>query len=188
MKRIAVLDACVLYPAPLRDILMRQAVQGLFAPRWSETIQEEWIRNLLASDPAKKRNALERTKRLMNDTFPEANVTAYRRLLPKLNLPDPDDRHVLAAAIKAGAETIVTFNLKDFPKTQLKPHGVQAQHPDDFLLELMASDGLLFLEGVRRQREGLKNPPLSVDQFLENLQAQGLKKTAGVLKNLSGHL
>lgn len=167
---------------------MRQAVQGLFVPRWSKEIQEERISNLLASDPEKDRRALERTKGLRNGAFPEANVTAYSRILSQLSLPDPDDRHVLATAIKTGVKKIITFNLKDFPKSQLKPHGVYAQHPDSFLLELMTSDIPLFLEGVGRQRAGLKNPPIPVVQLLEKLKTLGLPKTSLILENFAEHI
>ncbi len=112
----AVLDACVLYPAPIRDILLNLAEQDLFSPKWSETIQEEWLRNLILNRPDLTRKKLERTVKAMNGAFPKAMVKSFNSLISSLELPDPDDRHVLAAAIKSEANLIITFNLKDFPQ------------------------------------------------------------------------
>src|SRR6478736_2585668 len=121
----AVLDACVLYPAPLRDLLLSLTVEGLFRARWSEEIHEEWIRNLLKQRSDLTRDALERTKTFMNSSVPDCVVEGYEYLINSLKLPDADDRHVLAAAIVGHADAIVTFNLKDFPSDViLQTHGI----------------------------------------------------------------
>ena len=97
-------------------------------------------------------------------------------------LPDPDDRHVLAAAIRAGADVIVTFNLADFPSDGLSPFNIEARHPDDFVLALIVLEEETVCAAVERQRAGLKNPPKSVDDHLETLRAQGLPKSAARLQ------
>src|SRR5260370_12303703 len=128
-----ILDACVLYSAPLRDLLLWLAVTGLYRPRWTETIHQEWMENLLKDRPDLARDRLERTKDLMNRAVPDCLIARHEGLIAFLSLPDPDDRHVLAAAIHGGAETIVTYNLTDFPATALAAHTIQTQHPDDFI-------------------------------------------------------
>lgn len=126
-------DACVLYPAPLRDLLIRSARTGLFHAKWTQDIHKEWVSNLLAKRPDLKREQLDRTCQLMNDHVPDSLVSGYEALIPALELPDPKDRHVLAAAIRSGTDVIVTFNLKDFPPERLYPYRIEAQHPDEFL-------------------------------------------------------
>jgi PIN domain len=132
----AVYDANVLYPAPLRDLFIRLAYAGLVRGRWTEAIHDEWVRNVLADNPALSPVRLARTRMLMNEAVRDCLVTGYQDLIDSLSLPDPDDRHVLAAAIRANAEVIVTFNLKDFPAGVLAGYNVEAMHPDDFLLAL----------------------------------------------------
>jgi hypothetical protein len=129
----AILDACVLYPAPLRDFLMHLALTDLFHAKWTDAIHEEWIRNVLEDRPDLTREQLERTRRLMDAHTRDSIVTDYEDLIPALSLPDSDDRHVLAAAIRSGADVIVTFNLADFPPGILDKWGIEAQHPDEFI-------------------------------------------------------
>src|SRR4051812_24356614 len=111
---VAVYDACVLYPFHLRNILLQCAVDGLVEARWTDEIHSEWIRNLTANSPLTIER-LEATRDIMKSVLPEADVANYRDLISKLQLPDPDDRHVLAAAIAGKASIIVTWNLKHFP-------------------------------------------------------------------------
>ena len=138
----ALFDANVLYPAPLRDLLMHLALTDLFQARWSDAIHDEWIRNVLEDRPDLTKEQLERTRRLMNAHARDALVTDYEALIPDMILPDPDDRHVLAAAIKGGADVIVTNNLKDFPAETLARYGIEAQHPDAFVTALIELDAL----------------------------------------------
>ena len=112
---IAVLDACVLYPAPLRDFLLHLTVLDVFSARWTEKTHQEWIRNVLKDRPDIKASQLERTRKLMDLHARDCIVSGYEYLIEGVELPDPDDRHVLAAAIHSGAKAIITFNLRDFP-------------------------------------------------------------------------
>ena len=127
-------DACVLYPAPLRDFLMRLALTGLFRARWTDQIRDEWTRSLLRNRPELE-DTLPRTVELMNHAMPDSLVTGHERLIGGLSLPDPDDRHVLAAAIVSGAQLIITFNTRDFPEDELAPYGIEAVHPDTFSVQ-----------------------------------------------------
>lgn len=125
-------DACVLYPAPLRDLLMQLALTGAYRARWSEQIHDEWTRNVLKNRPDLTSAQLDRTVELMNRAVPDCLVKDYEPLVKGLDLPDEDDRHVLAAAIKCGASVIVTYNLRDFPAEILKCFEIEALHPDVF--------------------------------------------------------
>lgn len=156
---------------------MHLGIAGLYQPKWSRFIHDEWCRNLLINRPDIAPEALRRTVDLMNAALPDANVTGFAGLINGLVLPDPDDRHVLAAAIRAKAEIIVTLNHKDFPAESLLPFGIETLHPDVFISDLFDLNHALALEAVRRQRQSLKHPPMTVDEFLEMLLKQGLPMT-----------
>lgn len=179
----AVYDANVLYPAPLRDFLMRLALTGAYRARWSAQIHDEWKRNLLINRQDLTSAQLDRTSELMDKAIPDALVTGYEPLIVGLDLPDVDDRHVLATAIKCNAATIVTFNLKDFPAAVLEPLGIEALHPDDFIADLWDLDQAAVLEAAQRQRSSLKNPPHSVRQYLDKLLQQKLPETVKLLSD-----
>jgi len=176
-----VYDACVLYPAPLRDFLMWLALSGCFRARWSEQIQAEWKHNLRRKRPDLTSAQLDRTSALMNDAVPDSLVSGHETLIPGLILPDPGDRHVLAAAIRCGAGVIVTFNGKDFPDEALREFCIEAQHPDEFIDNLFDLDQAAVVEAARRQRAQLVNPKLDVDRFLDVLLRQGLVQTVKAL-------
>ena len=178
----ALLDANVLYPAPLRDLLMHLATARLYQARWSAQIHEEWIRNLLLNRPNLTRQQLESTRDMMNSAVPTALVEGYERWMPDLQLPDADDRHILAAAIESGADVIVTFNIRDFPASALKPLGIVAQRPDEFIEGLMDGDEERVIMAVKRQRAFLKKPPKTVEEHLQTLQEQGLPHTVARLR------
>lgn len=181
-KLTAVLDACVLYLAPLRDLLMQLSVTDLFQARWTEDIHAEWIGNLLENRPDLTQSKLEHTRDLMNQNVRDCLVTGYHALIPSLTLPDPNDRHILAAAIAARADIIVTFNLKDFPAPALAAYKIEAQHPDDFVLRLLdLSPETVFL-AIQRQRQSLRHPPKTVADLLETFYRQGLIKTTTYLQ------
>ena len=173
----ALYDACVLYPAPLRDFLMRVAMTDLFRARWTDQIHEEWIGAVLKDRTDLKREQLERTRDLMNTHVRDCVVTGYEPLIAGLTLPDPDDRHVLAAAIRTRAHVIVTFNMDDFPKDVLAPLGIEAQHPDEFISHLIDLAPGAVCSAAKRQREALINPPKSVEEFLDALARQRLPET-----------
>lgn len=186
--RVAVLDACVLYPAPLRSFLMYLALEDLYQAKWTETIHEEWMRNVRRDYPDTTEPQLLRIRDLMNAHVRDCLVTGFERLIPGLFLPDPDDRHVLAAAIRAGADVIVTANLTDFPANILNNFGVEAAHPDQFIVELFDDAPGRVCEAARRQRESLKSPPLSVDDYLAALGRQGLSQAVAALRQTAGLL
>ena len=146
----ALYDACVLYPAPLRDLLVRLAGTGLFRARWTQAIHEEWIRNLLADRADLTRERLERTRDLMNTHIFDCLVTDYEDIIPSIKIPDEDDRHVVAAAIRGGADIIVTFNLKDFPASVLLQYSIEAQHPDVFVQRLLDLNETVVCAAIRK--------------------------------------
>lgn len=178
----ALYDACVLYPAPLRDLLMRLALTDLFRAKWTDAIHDEWIRAVLKTRPDLKPEQLERTRQLMNAHVRDCLVTGFEEIIPSLTLPDPGDRHVLAAAIVGRADVIVTFNRKHFPASALSPLGVEAQHPDEFVTHLLDLDPGAVCAAVKRQRESLKKPPKSVDDFLPTLEQCGLPLTVAAIR------
>ncbi|MES2262571.1 MAG: PIN domain-containing protein [Pseudomonadota bacterium] len=180
-----VYDACVLYPAPLRDLLMHLALSDLYRARWSDMIHDEWTRNVLASRPDLNHGQLNRTRQLMNAHVRDSLVTGFEYLIPSISLPDPDDRHVAAAAIHSGASLIVTFNLKDFPQAALKPYNLAAQHPDDFMVDLLDLHITGVLEAVASHRRSLKNPPKTADEYLDTLLAQGLTQSVAAMRQWS---
>jgi len=177
----ALYDANVLYPAPLRDFLINLALTGIYRARWSAGIHDEWKRNLLLNRPDLTPEHVDRTSSLMDAAVPDALVTDYGSLVEGLDLPDEDDRHVLAAAIKCNASVIVTFNLKDFPKSVLGVFDIEPLHPDDFIADLWDLDKAAVLEAAQRQRISLKNPPHSVQQYLDRLLQQKLPETVKLL-------
>jgi predicted nucleic acid-binding protein len=175
-------DANVLYPAELRSFLMYLALTGLFHAKWSADVHEEWISNLLMNRPDLTREKLERTRMLMDSHAMDAVVTGYEDLIPGLRLPDPNDRHVLAAAMRGRADVIVTMNLRDFPVEVLEPLGIEAQHPDEFVLHLLDLAPGAVVAAAEAHRLSMKNPPRSPSEYLSTLERQGLSKTVLVLR------
>jgi hypothetical protein len=172
-----VLDACVLYPSFLRDLLIRLGLTGLYQPKWSSTIEDEWQRNLLANRTDLTPEQIQRTAALMNTAVPDAMITGFEPLTESVDLPDLNDRHVVAAAVRSNAEIIVTFNLKDFPAPALDTFGIEALHPDDFVMDLFDLNRAFVLSAVTTQRSNLRKPPMSVDDYLEALLRQGMAQT-----------
>ena len=175
-------DANVLYPAGLRNLLMHLALIGLFRAKWSADVHEEWISSLLKKRRDLTRDKLERTRMLMDQHAVDALVTGYEDLIPGLQLPDPDDRHVLAAAIRGHADVIVTINLRDFPSDTIGPFGIEAQHPDEFILHLLDLAPGAVVAAAQDHRQSLKNPPKTVAEYLETLERQGLTQTVSALR------
>lgn len=180
-------DACVLYPAPLRDLLMWLALRDVFRARWTDQIHEEWIRSVLRDRPELS-DHLARTRQLMNSNVRDCLVSGYEPLIPALTLPDPDDRHVVAAAIHCGASLIVTFNLKDFPEDALRPHGLEAAHPDDFVFDLFDLYPAVVVQAAASHRQTLKNPAMSVEDYLDCLLKQRLTQTVDKLRQYQSML
>jgi len=181
----AVYDACVLYPAPLRDLLMQLALTDLVRGRWSDLIHEEWMRNVLMERPDLTIAQLGRTRDMMNSNVRDGLVTDFEPLIPSLTLPDLGDRHVLAAAIRCGAGEIVTFNLKHFPADRLGPYGVEAKHPDDFVTDLFDLSPAAVCTAAKTVRGRLRNPPRTAEEYLATLERQGLSETAARLRDFA---
>lgn len=173
----AFLDASVLYPAPLRDLLLELAVADFYRAKWSDAVHDEWTRALRRRRPDIAATRLERTRSLMDAHVRDALVSGYEDLMPGIQLPDPNDRHVVAAAIRGEADTIVTANLKDFPPSALSPCGLKAQHPDVFLAGLCRESPGRFREALERVRVRLRNPPVSREQHHEALRRADLNET-----------
>lgn len=164
-----VLDADVLFRLPVCDTLLRLAELELCDPCWSERILDEMVRNLVETDRATE-DAARRRARLMGETFEAADVpaSAIAKLEPSMT-NDPKDRHVLAAAVAAGAQVIVTCNLSDFPNDACEPFGIEARHPDEFLMNLyeLAPDKVRAV--VEEQAAALTGPVMTVDEVLDAL-------------------
>lgn len=159
---------------------MELASASLFRAKWSDDIHDEWIGALLGDRP-ELAERLARTRKLMDEAVLDCLVTGHYDLIPSLELPDPDDRHVLAAAIHAGADAIITFNLKDFPKEVAAQYNVEVLHPDDFIEFQYDFENAAVIIAAQRCRSRLKNPPLSVEEYLEVLARQKLPKTVAAL-------
>ncbi len=179
-----ILDACVLYPAPIRDLMLSMASEGLFKPKWTYIIQNEWVRSLLENRTDLKAEHLQQTIAAMNMAFPDSSVEDFEELIPGLKLPDENDRHVLASAIQCHADLIVTFNLKDFPNRYVDSYNIQVQSPDKFLSDLIDSDQETSCIAFRKMVGRLKNPPKSKSQVADTLLKCGLKISSEKLKNL----
>lgn len=180
----AVLDANVLYSYPLTSVLLELAEARLYRPIWSEDIHAEWIRAVMRRRPDIGHERLERRRAAMDAALPDACVTGYRRLIGSLELPDPDDRHVIAAAIRAKAQVIVTFNERHFPASVLDEFDLCTQHPDTFLRHLVD-----LAPGVVRARllemiGKLRHPPMSVGDYIVLLERQSLPESAAALREL----
>lgn len=161
---------------------MHLALTDLFRARWSDQIHDEWIRSVLKNRPDLTPEKLERTRFLMNASVRDCLVTGYEDLIEGLTLPDPDDRHVLAAAIRGAASVIVTFNLDDFPPECLSKFGVEAQHPDEFITHLIDLAPAVVCAAAKRHRASLKNPSKTVDEYLGALANQRLPETVSRLR------
>ena len=170
---LVVIDANLLYPFHLRNLLVQFGVDAVIAPRWTARIHAEWIGNLVAAGRAPKERLL-LTLDLMNSTLPEADVQGWEARMGGLTLPDPDDHHVLAAALAAGAGTILTMNLRDFPASALAPHSVAAVHPDDFLCGLHDADPDLLRASTEAAQANLSRSTPSLAAYLDVLDRQGL--------------
>jgi hypothetical protein len=180
-----ILDACVMYPAPLRSYLLYLAQTGLYRAKWTEQIHDEWIRNLIHNQPHLNVEKLQKTRELMNSHAPDCVVEGYQQFVAGIELPDNDDRHVVAAAIKGQAEGIITFNLKDFPHQSLASLGLTAIHPDEFLTDMFELDPSQVILAAQRQRRSLRNPPMTVEAYLDSLQRQKLPMFVSKLRQFA---
>ena len=179
-----VLDACVLHPAFLRASLLWFAVERLYRPIWSDRIFKEWERSLRRrfDDAA---GMLRVQREAMEGAFPEALVHVPASLIEGLSGPDPDDRHVVGAAIVSKADAIVTTNLKDFPSEVCDPLRIEIVHPDDFLVNVIDLHQERAVAACRKHREVLRNPPFTAEAFAAKFETAGLIQTHRRLAKLT---
>lgn len=174
-------DASVLYPSLTRNLLIHLATSGLVAARWTEQIHDEWIRNFLQDRPELTPERLARTRRLMELAVPDALIGGYQPLVESLSLPDPDDQHVLAAAIAGQADILLTWNLRHFPQETVAAAGIEVLTPDDLVCRLSAQAPQETRQSVEALRVSLRNPPYSWSGLLERFGQVGLIRTAEAL-------
>ena len=182
---VAVFDACVLYPFHLRNVLIQLAVDRLVEARWTDQIHNEWIRNLATRAPAIPIERLQNTRRLMNAALPSASVDGYQEHVPKVTLPDPDDRHVVAAGIASSASIILTWNLRHFPMRELKKFGLRRETPDAFVSGLYDKVPSLVIDSLANARRNLTKTHLSASDFITILKGQ---KLVDLAKRAQRHL
>jgi len=181
----AVLDANVLYPTLTRDLLLSLGQAGLFHARWTNTITEEWVRNLEKNRPD-LRGKLGPLVVQMQAAIPDCLIEGYEPLIAAFNMPDPDDAHVVAAAVVGHADAIVTDNLRDFPAELLKPLGISVQTPDEFIANQLQLRELHALTAVKTMRARWKNPALTAEALIDLLKVRGLSLTADLLYDAKG--
>lgn len=178
---VVIYDACALFPNTQRDLLIRVAQEGLVQAKWTHRILDEMERALRAKRSVDD-SKLERLRQLINNSVRDSIVEGYQPLEAALDLPDPGDLHVLAAAVKAGAQVIVTDNLKDFPEDRLAPWSIQAKTPDEFLLDQLSLDRDVVYGSVVRIADSRNNPPQSINDVLNQLERNGLARTVAELR------
>lgn len=174
---VATYDANVLYPAALRDLLVRLGATSLVQVKWTEEILDEMVRTIIRAHPYLQ-DKIKRTRVLMKRHLPVAMVSGYEEWIPRLKLPDPDDRHVLASAIHSNSEIIVTNNLKDFPQEVLDSYGIVAKNADDFIHYLLGINPNLVIKTIREQASDLKRYPKTFEEVLCYLGAKHLPRSA----------
>lgn len=171
----AFFDTSVLYGARLNDLLLWLADAGAFRPLWSADIIVELERNLLKNGESP--DLVSKRVGTMTSYFPDAMVEGYSDLIAGMTC-DPKDRHVLAAAVRANAEVLVTFNLKDFPVESTSAFEVEVVHPDDFLLDQLDLFPGGLISTLRHLIEIYDSPPVSMDELLQSLARAGVPKFA----------
>lgn len=187
MAAVVFLDANVLYPAALRDLLIQLGLAGLIEPHWSDQVHDEWICALLRMRHDLSPAALQRTREMMDQALPGANIGTVTVGDAIAALPDPNDRHVLAGAVASSASLILTFNMRDFPGSVLEPHGIAAVHPDHFLALLAGATPAEFLAAVRTVRARLRREIAATD-YLAGFARIGLPLLAGELSKHAADL
>ncbi|MEI2638833.1 MAG: PIN domain-containing protein [Microthrixaceae bacterium] len=179
-----VLDACVLVPAVSTDTLLRLAERGLYRPHWSELILAETRWALLEIHDGMEDEQIDRRFNHMNLAFEDALVTDWESLEGVVVLPDPDDRHIVAAAMKCGADAIVTANVDDFPYDELNRFGIGVQSLDDFLLDLLDLAPEMVVAAISEQARDTRRPHLTSDEVLNGLRRVGAPDFAVLVEQL----
>lgn len=161
---------------------MRLATTGLFKAHWTERIHQEWINSVLKQRPDIAKSKLLNVKRLMDAHVGDALIDNYEALESGLNLPDKNDNHVLAAAIKSSSDAIVTFNLKDFPADLLAKYEIEAIHPDEFISNQIDLSPARVVTAINKMRLSLAKPPVTAQELLVLFERNQLPITAGRLR------
>ncbi len=184
VRYTVLLDACVLYPLAMTDALLSLATAGFFAAKWTAWIEDEWIRSLEKQRPD-LRGRLATRRDSMRDAVPDWEVAeaAWLPIAHGIELPDPDDAHVLAAAIAGHADAIVTLNLRDFPEAVLLKYGVEAIDPDRFIINQWDLDPVSAVAAFKRMRARRRKPQSSPEDFAIALERGGLPSTADRLRS-----
>lgn len=179
----AILDACVLYPVAITDALLSLAAAGLYAAKWTTKIEEEWMRALAARRP-ELAGKLDARRDAMRDATPDWEVpeAAWSAVMQGLELPDENDRHVLAAAIAGHADGIVTANIRHFPENRLREFRLEAITPDDFIISQWDLDPAAAIDAFGRMRARRRSPEMGPAEFADALKAGGLPLTARRLR------
>lgn len=166
---VFVLDACVLYPVAVRDLLLTLAALDAFEPRWTPEILDEMRRNVLADHPdVDPRRFDERMIGAMATAFPDALVTDYAHLVGAMD-NEPSDRHVAAAGVAAGAGAIITDNVRHFGGNVLAAHGITACSPSDYVAGLLRNEPSVVVAALQAIANRKRNPPRSVDDIIDSL-------------------
>lgn len=176
-----VFDANVLFSIRLTSLLMWLAMSGLFRARWSIDIHREWMA-AVGKERGVSIERLEARRQAMDASVLDCCVTGYENLIPGLELPDANDRHVLAVAIRCGADAIVTFNENDFPPNAIERYGIHTRHPDDFILDVHGLHPGVLVKAARDDLAHYVEPPLDVDAYIEGLRVCGVPRTADYLQ------
>lgn len=174
-------DANVLYPNTLRDLLIRIAQAGLVGAKWTDRILDEVFTNILKNHPDLDPVRLARTRQLMNTAVRDCLVEDYESLIPALELPDPDDRHVLAAAIRAQAQVIVTNNVRHFPVASLRKFAVEPLTADEFVLDQVDLSPKTVWSCIQQIADSRRNPPCLPADVLAQLERCGLVRSVAFL-------
>tara|TARA_Y100000114_G_scaffold154224_1_gene175812 strand:+ start:6053 stop:6628 length:576 start_codon:yes stop_codon:yes gene_type:complete len=174
----AVIDANVLFPIVIRDYLIWLSIHGLYTPKWSGKLLEEFTAIFGKKKKELTKEQIERQIQLMNRACPNALVEKYQGLLSSIELPDENDKHVVASAIKCNANVIVTYNLKDFPSEYLGSFGLTAVDPDTFIADMIDLSPDQCCEAFREMVLAKNKPPYTEIEYLEILKRNGLNQTA----------
>lgn len=178
-----ILDACVLYPRLLRDVLLSLAHADLYTARWTLEIEQEWTTALLKQYPGMEAS-VGRSVEAMREAVPDCLVTGHQPFIKALDLPDPEDRHVLAAAIRGHADAIVTFNAKDFPVEILQRFDVELQSPDQFVLNQLMLQPPRSLTAIKQMRLRWNRPQMTAEAMVDLFEQRQLVRTAAHLRDV----
>ncbi|QTN26945.1 PIN domain-containing protein [Rhodoferax sp. AJA081-3] len=179
----AILDACVLYPRLQRDVLLSLAHADLYTARWTVEIEREWTKALLKNKPGTEASIAHAVEH-MRAAIPDCLVVEYEAFIPSIELPDPNDRHVLAAAIRGNADAIVTSNTKDFPLSVLTRFDIELQTPDQFVRNQIMLNPPKALAAIKKMRVRWNRPEITAAQMVDLFERRELPQTAAHLKDV----